>query len=598
MRLKLPFIAIAVALNTVAPFTSAADIPYFDPVEYSMKPDASLLPGEAKDAAAIAHHQVKLANQTILNYTATTGHLVTEGDKKATVFYAAYTAKEQSVSTRPVTFIFNGGPGSPATVLHIMGWGPMKMGTNTGTPENPQYDITQSPYTLLDQTDLVFIDPPGNGYSQAVFPAKNKDFKSLDDDTSVFRDFIIKYLKVNHRESSPKYLYGESAGGPRAIYLAKKLNEAGFPFDGAVLNSPMVGRYDTCDSYTPGQVNSCAGFIPTVAALSHYYGLAGKGKPFDDFMFDVMSFVEKEYLPQELKAINDGIGLPDETVNKLTEITGFNQGLLGSFPYERILSWQHNLRDAYISLLNLHGCDESPGAGVFIPSYCPSWDMYDMRKQKDMPYDLFNMNPNGYAEDYFKEHLGYESKVRYACHDDDCKKDVENLSITRPGDEGTWVGDTVPVLIHTMEKNKKLKILVITGYSDHRTPFAAARLAYTDPKLDQKRIKTRVFEGGHMTYWTASSLPKIKQTLNQFYTNSPTVITTKVNRLVLAQHHPVTEKELLQRLSAETGDGTYITTNLTPEMFWTTGKKEVKLSAGDTNKSIELEIISAIPPVN
>lgn len=596
------YLTMLACLTTSAYAARTTDKPYADPIIYSMKADAALSKDLAKDAAAVIHRQVTLTNGDALSYTATTGHLVTEGSQQATVFYAAYTAENQNAATRPITFIFNGGPGEPATTLHITGWGPMRLISNLVTSGNINYEMQTSADTLLDKTDLVFIDPPGNGYSQAIEPATNKDFKPLDDDSSIYRDFILKYLKENRREVSPKYLYGESAGGPRAIYLAKKLNDAGVYFDGAVLNSPSTGRHVLCGRHVaPGISGSCSGKIPTVAALSWYYGLAGKGKTLDQFMAEVTTFVKNEYLPQELAALEDGTSLPDKMVDRLTEITGFSREMLGDFPYGEVLGPQVPLRNSYVDALGLSDCDKLPPAATNKPNpaHCPSWDVYDMRRQQDISYDMSHSRLNNYADSYIRTYLKYNSKVRYACKDDDCLiPDLKNDHITQPGSEGTWDGDTVPVLHQAMSDNQKLKILVISGYYDNQVPFGSALLSYSDPILDKSRIKMTVFEGGHMTYWDKNSRPKIKEALNAFFSS----IKVENNRIVAAWNYPLPKEEFLRRVGATSPEGNVII-DMSDDKYLTLfslpGKYEVPLKSGNSSIKVVLEVLKdGIPPVS
>lgn len=601
LKKKVVYLTMLGCLTTSAYATQTIDKPYSDPIIYSMKDDAALSKALVKDAAAITHHQITLANGDTLPYIATTGHLVTEGNQQATVFYVAYTAENQNAATRPITFIFNGGPGEPSTMLHITGWGPMRLISNLDASENINYEMQASADTLLDKTDLVFIDPPGNGYSQAIEPATNKDFKTLDDDSSIYRDFILKYLKKTQREDSPKYLYGESSGGPRAIYLAKKLNDAGMYFDGAVLNSPSPGRHVLCGRFVaPGTSGSCSGKVPTVAALSWYYGLAGKGKSLDQFMAEVTTFVKNEYLPQELAALANGTSLPEKTVDRLTEITGFSREILGDFPYAGVLGSQIKLRGSYIDALGLSNCDKLPPPVTNKPNpeYCPSWDVYDMRRQRDISYDMPFSRLNDYADSYIRTYLKYISKVRYACKSNDCLiPDMKNDHVTPPGSEGTWDGDTIPMLHQAMSDNQKLKILVISGYYDYQVPFGSALLAYSDSILDKSRIKMTVFEGGHMTYWDKNSRSKIKEALNTFFSS----IKIGNNRIVAAWNYPLPKEEFLRRTGATSSEGEVfidMSDDKYLSLYTSPGSYEVPLKAGKSTAKATLDVLKEnIPPV-
>ncbi|WP_408733244.1 S10 family serine carboxypeptidase-like protein, partial [Burkholderia cepacia] len=181
--------------------TLAADKPYFDPIAYGNGPNDSIT--DTKEDGAITHHVVTL-NGTSIQYTATAGHLVTtdpnSSQPNAKIFYVAYTADGKDANTRPVTFFYNGGPGSAAIWLLLGSYAPKRIKTSMPdyTPPAP-YTIETNPDSLLDKTDLVFINPVGTGYSTAIAPAKNKDFWGVDQDASSLKQFIKRYLTANQR---------------------------------------------------------------------------------------------------------------------------------------------------------------------------------------------------------------------------------------------------------------------------------------------------------------------------------------------------------------------------------------------------------------
>lgn len=532
------------------------DKPYSDPVMYSMKQEASLPREEANEGTAVAHRTLELTNGKTLNYTATTGHLVTDGKKAASMFYVAYTAKNVTGSPRPVTFVFNGGghdfqAQGPAAILHMTGWGPVRMEEkNTGSDAEPNHELRPAADSLLNKTDLVFIDPPGAGYSQAIAPAVNSDFYALEGDSKVFRDFITRYLKLNQREKSPAFLYGESAGGPRAIHLAKKLADTGIFLEGIILNSPATGRYRSCEwqgedgdsDSNPSMVYSCASAVPTMAALSHYYGLVAQSENRTSYVNKVINFVRDEYLPQELAAIKNGTHqLPDATMEKLVRYIGFSREQLGDFPYFSKINADGsvnsglfgNTRLAYIKALGLE--QECHGVGPY-PAICPSNNVYDARRMRDQPYGndvaLKNLYPQ--TEEYMDRQLGYTAGVRYSCsaYAENCNKSAPNLReydpIIPPDGEGfsSWQRDVVPALAQGMKANANLRVLVISGYDDDQTQTGSMALAFSEPDLDARRIRFAGFAGGHMTYWDKNSRPLIKEALNAFYDNKQAAITT------------------------------------------------------------------------
>ena len=192
--------------------------PYFDATNYALDPGASL--AQASESAVVTQHQITLGGKT-LAYTATAGHLTASdpvtGSPEASLFYVAYTADGAAAAARPLTFLYNGGPGSTSMLLHLGSFGPKRLVTGVpATTEPTPFPLVDNPECLLDTTDLVFLDPPGTGFSEAIAPNTNQTFWGVDADAAVLRDAITRYLTVSHRQDSPRYLFGESYGTPRS----------------------------------------------------------------------------------------------------------------------------------------------------------------------------------------------------------------------------------------------------------------------------------------------------------------------------------------------------------------------------------------------
>ncbi|KAF1684111.1 peptidase S10, partial [Pseudoxanthomonas broegbernensis] len=157
------------------------------------------------------------------------------------MFYVAYTAGDGKAANRPVTFLFNGGPGSSSMWLHMGSVGPVRVANQGDQPiPPPPYSTVANEYSLLDKSDLVFIDAPGTGYSQLVGEAKGKDFYGVDQDAEAFAKFITRYVGDNHRWNSPKFLFGESYGTTRSAVLARQLQDEGMELNGIVLMSSIL----------------------------------------------------------------------------------------------------------------------------------------------------------------------------------------------------------------------------------------------------------------------------------------------------------------------------------------------------------------------
>ena len=245
---------------------------YTDPVSYSSAANASL--PSANEITAVTRHQLAVG-ATTLNYTATVGHMtalaLANGTPQASFFYVAYTLDAAAPNTRPVTFFYNGGPGSASVWLHLGSFGPKRI--DTGEPNmsgTPPFALVDNAETMLDLSDLVFVDAVGAGYSQAIAPNLNRTFWGVDVDAAVFRDFVMRYLTVNNRGASPKFLYGESYGGPRTAVMADLLESAGVRLAGVVLQSPAMDYYSNCG--VRSTVTSCSGYLPSYGATASWFG--------------------------------------------------------------------------------------------------------------------------------------------------------------------------------------------------------------------------------------------------------------------------------------------------------------------------------------
>jgi carboxypeptidase C (cathepsin A) len=183
--------------------TAKRDQPYFDPIAYGNGPDDSVAATEADENAAVTHHTVTVGGAKIA-YTATVGHLVTvdpsSSKPDAKMFYVAFTKDAQKEEERPLTFFYNGGPGSSSVFVLLGSFAPRRIKTAmpSFTPPAP-YEMEDNPDSLLDKSDLIFINPVGTGYSAAIAPNKNRDFWGVDQDADSIKQFIKRYLTKNNR---------------------------------------------------------------------------------------------------------------------------------------------------------------------------------------------------------------------------------------------------------------------------------------------------------------------------------------------------------------------------------------------------------------
>ncbi|WP_271899343.1 S10 family serine carboxypeptidase-like protein [Candidatus Phyllobacterium onerii] len=303
-----------------------ADAVLEDKNTYSGAIDASLELAMVSEAPAVKNHQMTLKNGETISYTARAGHLIAyaphdrkapeQKDAQASIFYMAYTREDLPKENRPVTFFWNGGPGSASIWLHLGSWAPKRL--KTGIPNIPKEYFSAKPgnmplidnlETLLDKTDLVFVDPVGTGLSQAIAPHLNAEFWGMEVDARINRDFVTRFVNFYNRQSSPKYLYGESYGGIRVPVTANLLEAAGtsnfepdksgkkpIVLSGIILNSPILNYETNCGQ---GGDISCAGFLPSFGMTAEYFGKATRRgqSPLDEYLNGLRSFVAEQYNP-------------------------------------------------------------------------------------------------------------------------------------------------------------------------------------------------------------------------------------------------------------------------------------------------------------
>src|SRR2546423_14781331 len=221
----------------------------------------------------ITHHQIR-AGGKVLGYTATTGMMPIknrEGETEARIFFMAYTLDDGGQrGRRPLTFSFNGGPGSASVWLHLGAIGPKRVPMNPdGTMPAPPYQLVDNEYTWLNQTDLVFIDPVGTGYSRALRPEIASKFFGLQGDIESVGEFIRMYLTRSERWTSPLFLAGESYGTTRASALSGYLIDRGIAFNGIMLISTIMNFETT--NFAPGNDLPYVMFLPSYAATAWYH---------------------------------------------------------------------------------------------------------------------------------------------------------------------------------------------------------------------------------------------------------------------------------------------------------------------------------------
>jgi carboxypeptidase C (cathepsin A) len=470
---------------------------YFDLTVYSSAASASL--PQAAELATTTHHQI-VVNGAALAYTATAGHLSARnpstGAPEASFFYVAYTLDNKTPATRPVTFFYNGGPGSSTVWLHLGSFGPKRLVTgDPSTSAATPFPLVDNTDSLLDVSDLIFVDAVGTGLSEAIAPNINQSFWGVDTDAAVFRDFVVRYLAANNRATSPLFLFGESYGTTRSGVLAFLLETAGVHLDGVVLQSSALNYNSNC-GLVGGKV-SCAGYLPSYGAVGAYYNLDVPNPPdasLPDFVATMRTLAATGYDPAVAQFFT-GVPPAPALLAQLSSTTGLS-----------VARWQANFNmDPDYHQQNL-----LPGTLIGRYDARVSAPLGSSLASEGDPSSTFITSSFVSAiGSYLSSDLQYTTPSAYVAS--------SNAIMTwNFAHDGLDLPDVIPDLAAALAQNPALHVLALNGYHDLATPFFQterdlARLGANG------NVQTTFYRGGHMTYLDDRARPLEKADLVQFY---------------------------------------------------------------------------------
>lgn len=464
-----------------------------------------------KESASVSHGEVAIGGRGIA-YTATAGTLLIrddEGKPQASVFYVAYAADGGKGATRPLTFLYNGGPGSASIWLHMGSFGPVRIVTASpeATPPAP-YQLVPNGDSLLDKTDLVFVDAIGTGFSKPVGKAQGKDFWGVDQDAAAFAKFIARYITVNQRWNSPKFLIGESYGTTRSAALAKVLQDDGIALNGITLVSSILNY----GARIPGLDEEFIDYLPSYAAIAWYHDkLQPKPADLSAFLQEVRGYARGEYAA----ALAQGHNLPkaqaEAVAARLSRYTGLsprfiedaNLRVSASRFRAELLRDERRTMGRYDA--RFEGID--PDAGGEAPS-------------TDASETAIKAAFTAAFNDYLQRTLKYSSEVPYTLSGKDVNKDWD-WKHKYPGRERpiplpSVAGD----LAAAMRENPRLQVFSANGYFDLATPFFATEFDLSHMELDPalvKNVQFGYYPSGHMIYLNVEALKQLKADLARFY---------------------------------------------------------------------------------
>jgi carboxypeptidase C (cathepsin A) len=492
---------------------SLPDQRLLDTTPYGSGKDDSVT--DITEAAAITRHEVTIGRRKIA-YTARAGHLVTNDETSAQpaakIFYVSFSADAAAPATRPVTFFYNGGPGSSSVFLLLGSFGPRRIRTSMPyfTPPAP-YALIDNPDSLLDQTDLVFVDPVGTGYSAAIAPTKNGDFWGVDQDARSIKQFVKRYLTVYNRWNSPKFLFGESYGTPRTCVLTWLLHEDGVDLNGVVLQSSILDY---------SQAGNPVGLLPTFAADAWFHKKVTLSPPPSDlpaFMKRVEAFAKGPYasalaaFPKAnegvIQTLSEFVGIPPVVLKywRLDVSTGSGTVFLTSLLLDEGLAvGAYDGRVAAVDTGIAGSVD--PDSGGNDPTMTAVGGVYTA---------MWNV--------YLNDELQYISTSPFIDLNDQAFLNwdfghIDPTGAQRGGPETLY---TAGDLAAAMALNPYLKVFSANGYYDAVTPFLQTILTFENMPLKDPHARGNLsvhnYPSGHMVYLDDKSRSEMKVALVEFY---------------------------------------------------------------------------------
>ncbi|MBK7986774.1 MAG: peptidase S10 [Ignavibacteria bacterium] len=458
---------------------------------------------------SITTHTLSI-NGASVAYKASTGYLgmkSEDGKSKANIFYIAYTKDNEQHANRPITFAFNGGPGSSSVWLHMGALGPKRVVfTDEGNPLPPPYSMVDNEYSWLEFTDLVFIDPVSTGYSRPAGEEKKEQFHGTKEDAQSIGDFIRLYTSKTKRWLSPKYLAGESYGTTRAAMLASYLQERhGMYINGLILISCALD-FSTL-RFKPGHDLPHLLHFPTYTATAFFH------KKLDPSLLTDLEktlessrlFAEKEYLPYLWKG--DKVTKEEKTamIKKIAYFTGLNEQFIDNTNCRiDIMNFAKELlrsEDRTIGRL------DSRYKGIDRRSVGSSFEF-------DPSYDAVIYGPyTGTINHYVHENLQFESELPYEIL-------TGNVHPWNWGSASEGYTSVTETLRKAMSTNNHLKVFVANGYYDLATPFYATEYALNHMELDESlrnNITMTYYPAGHMMYVQKQSLIQLTNDIRRFF---------------------------------------------------------------------------------
>jgi carboxypeptidase C (cathepsin A) len=485
---------------------------------YALAAPPPKIPAATPDA--VTHHTLTMDGRT-LAYTARAGTITLRNDKDeplVRVFYTAYTLDGADPNARPVTFFYNGGPGSSTIWLRMGSFGPVRVVTADGSLSGPPpYRLADNQNSLLDKSDLVFIDMPGSGFGRLIGVGTNKDLWGVDQDIAAFGQFIQRYITNFNRWNSPKFLFGESYGTMRSSGLSLWLANRGVALNGIVLLSSFLNTDIDYHDGAPSGGGDWAFilYLPTETATAWYHHALPGAPPLNVLLPEVENFALTEYLDGLAQGAKIAPDRFNDIVAKLHRYTGLSEQYIRNsnlrLPYDRFEN--ELLRNQGMTVGRLDARFQT--YVLDRPEVSPDWDATDAAIDA-----AFIATGNQYLRETlnYKPPLLYRSEVYDLIGADGYQWDMKH-------GQNVQTTNVAPDLAQAMTYNPHLKIFSANGFFDFATPFFATVYVLNHLNLApavQRNISYGFYESGHMVYLHSAALAKFHADLERWYTQALT----------------------------------------------------------------------------
>ena len=475
------------------------------------KKDSSSVP---EPKSFITSHQISNGGK-LIRYKAIASETYLKnksGEPVASIWSVAYVQEGVSDATqRPVTFVFNGGPGSSSVWLHMGMLGPKVVKVSSDAIEDDgaaPYTLVTNTQALLDLSDLVFIDPVGTGYSRVIGKGKTEDYWGLTEDAKSIATFIRQWVTENNRWFSPKYIAGESFGTTRAAGVANALEGDGqnLALNGLILISQALDYAGSTSIHD--NITSYLTYLPSMAATAWYHKKAGQGKTLEAFVEECRRYTYDEYTALLYK----GSLLSETEKNKAAEKLSYFTGLSADYILKsdlRIL--MHRFQKELLA-------DQGVAVGRFDGRY--TGDEVDKLSEGPHLGDPSSYQIGAAYTAALNHYFASDLKVKMDRPYVTTNGEVSQKWKWRPVPMGkSWEPNYVNVarkLAETMRRNTDMKVMVATGYFDLICPFFDAEYTFSRNGISKDDVDIKYYEAGHMMYTHEPDLIKLAGDIRVF----------------------------------------------------------------------------------